>query len=495
MFTTLSIFSNLDKLLILRTKMEYLKEEEYLESFYDIVNEIEKEFNLYQKKMEEKSEAIKVVTNKYKNKLEEYKKYLKEENNSDEIKNKKLNEIKTLSIAFRNIIRNLNEKNEDIQTIMDKIQNDNEKLFNQVNNFNFKSNINNIPNVQNGIRKFKKKLEIYGGSILNEEPSYIVNYAGRKGDILVGFKNGTFAIGKLMNKNLGISDSIILNHGRIQSMLVLKGKYCYGFYLMCSEIKKTISVIHPSIQNDSFKMDEIQLIKIEDEIPDIPNSINEGIKKEAKVHLRELFDGNICAFYQKNIFLWQIKSEANHQFFLNKITLSECINNIIQIGKNKILALINKLNQFIIIDLNSLQEINYNLSEQFNISLCEYSNIIYISDEYFILSQGVKYELFKYKDENSELIHVDSFNKSYYSFEESSEKIGNDCFILCEISGEKKYFSIYRFSIKVGDAKFELVGGPYLVDVFDDMLSYCILDEKYLIIITKINKAVYIFDI
>ena len=74
MFTTLSIFSNLDKLLILRTKMEYLKEEEYLESFYDIVNEIEKEFNLYQKKMEEKSEAIKVVTNKYKNKLEEYKK-------------------------------------------------------------------------------------------------------------------------------------------------------------------------------------------------------------------------------------------------------------------------------------------------------------------------------------------------------------------------------------------------------------------------------------
>jgi hypothetical protein len=60
---------------------------------------------------------------------------------------------------------------------------------------------------------------------------------------------------------------------------------------MCSEIKKTISVIHPSIQNDSFKMDEIQLIKIEDEVPDIPDSINEGIKKEAKVHLREFFDG------------------------------------------------------------------------------------------------------------------------------------------------------------------------------------------------------------
>ena len=183
--------------------MEYFNEEEYIESFYDKLNVIEKEFNLYQKKMEEKSEAIKVVTNKYKNKLEEYKKYLKEENISDEIKNKKLNEIKTLSIAFRNIIRNLKEKNEDIQTIMDKIQNDNEKLFNQVSNFNFKSNINNIPNAQNGIRKFKKKLEIYGGSILNEEPSYIVNYPGRQGDILVGFKNGTFAIGKLIEKNLG----------------------------------------------------------------------------------------------------------------------------------------------------------------------------------------------------------------------------------------------------------------------------------------------------
>lgn len=475
--------------------MEYLKEEEYIESFYDKVNAIEKEFNLYQKKMEEKSEAIKVVTNKYKNRLEEYKKYLKEENINDEIKNKKLNEIKTLSMAFRNIIRNLNEKHEDIQAIMDKIQNDNEKLFNQVNNFNFKSNIYNIPNAQNGIRKFKNKLEIYGGSILNEEPSYIVNYPGRKGDILVGFKNGTFALGKLMNKNLGISDSIILKHGRIQSMLVLKGKYCYGFYLMCSEIKKTISIIHPSIQNESFKMDEIQLIKIEEEIPDISDSIDEGSKKEAKVQLREFFDGNICAFYQKNIFLWQIKSEANHQFFLNKITLSHCINNIIQIGKNKILSLINKLNQFIIIDLTSLQEINYNLFDKFNITLCENSNIIYISEEYFILSQGDKYELFKYNDDNSELIHIDSFNKSYYSFLESYEKIGNDYFILCEISGEKKYFSIYKFSRKVGDKKFELVGGPYSVDVFDDMLSYCILDEKYLVIITKINKAVYIFDI
>ena len=78
---------------------------------------------------------------------------------------------------------------------------------------------------------------------------------------------------------------------------------------------------------------------------------------------------------------------------------------------------------------------------------------------------------------------------------ESYEKIGNDYFILCEISGEKKYFSIYKFNRKVGDKKFELVGGPYSVDVFDDMLSYCILDEKYLVIITKINKAVYIFDI
>ena len=97
----------------------------------------------------------------------------------------------------------MKEKNEDIQTIMDKIQNDNEKLFNQINNYNFKSNINNIPNAQNGIRKFKNKLEIYGGSILNEEPSYLVNYPGRQGDILVGFKNGTFAIGKLIEKNLG----------------------------------------------------------------------------------------------------------------------------------------------------------------------------------------------------------------------------------------------------------------------------------------------------
>ena len=120
---------------------------------------------------------------------------------------------------------------------------------------------------------------------------------------------------------------------------------------------------------------------------------------------------------------------------------------------------------------------------------------MHISDEYFILSQGVKDELFKYNDDNSELIHVDSFNKPYFSFVESYEKFGNDFFIICEISGEKKYFSIYKFIHKVGDIKFELVGGPYLVDVFDDMLSYCILDEKYLIIITKINKAVYIFDI
>ena len=68
--------------------MEYLNEEEYIESFYDKLNVIEKEFNLYQKKMEEKSEAIKIVTNKFKNKLEEYKMYLKQESNNDEIKNK-----------------------------------------------------------------------------------------------------------------------------------------------------------------------------------------------------------------------------------------------------------------------------------------------------------------------------------------------------------------------------------------------------------------------
>ena len=481
--------------------MEDLKEEEYIDSFYDEVNDIEKEFDLYQKKMEEKAQAIKIVTKKYKNKLEDYKKYLKEENDNIEIKNQKLKEIKTISLAFRNIIKNLNEKNEDIQSIMDKIQNNNEKLYNQINNYNFSSNnihnsnLNKIPNSQEDVRKFKNKLEIYGGSILNDEPSYIVNYPRRKGDILVGFKNGTFAIGKLMNKNLGLYDLVFLNHGQIQSMLVLKGKYCYGFYLICSEIKKTISIVHPSIQNNSIKMDEIQLIKIEEESTAILDSNNESSKIEARVQLREFFDGNICAFYKKNIFLWQIKSEANRQFFLNKITLSECINNIIQIGKNKILALINKINQFTIIDLTSLQEINYNLSEKFNISLSEYSNIIYISNEYFILSQGVKNELFKYNDENNELVHVDSFQKSYYCFVESYEKIGNECFILCEISGEKKYFSIYKFNSKDGDNKFELVGGPYSVDVFSDMLCYCILDEKYLIIITNINKVVYIFDI
>jgi len=410
--------------------MEDLKEEECIESFLGKVTDIEKEFNLYQKKIEEKSEAIKVVTKKYKNKLEEYKKYLKEGNISPEIKNQKINEIKTMSIAFRNIIRKLNEKNEDIQTIMEKIYKNNEDLFKQVDSYNFNSNnihdtnINDIPNAQQGIRKFKSKLEIYGGSILNEEPSYLVNYPRRKGDILIGFKNGSFAIGKLVNKNLGISDSVILNHGQVQSMLVLKGKYCYGFYLICSEIKKIISIIHPSIENDSIKMDEIQLIKIEEESPAILDSINEGSKKDTRVQLREFFDGNICAFYRKNIFLWQIKIEANHQFFLNRITLSESINNIIQIGKNKILALINKINQFTIIDLTSLQEISYNISEKFNILLCEYSNVIYISNEYFILSQGVKDELFKYNDDNNELIHVDSFNRAYLSFVESYEKIG-----------------------------------------------------------------------
>ena len=124
-------------------------------------------------------------------------------------------------------------------------------------------------------------------------------------------------------------------------------------------------------------------------------------------------------------------------------------------------------------------------------SIRDDSSLIQLSNEYFLIDNGIKYDLFKYEDK---LKYLQSFGKNA-SHVENYKKINEDTFILCEYFDGKRFFSKYKFSIKEGDVKFEMCGGPYMFDVAQRLQSFCILGDELMAVVEKGTKKIYVFKI
>ena len=331
--------------------------------------------------------------------------------------------------------------------------------------------------------RFMSNIPLYLGSILPQEPSYIINHPERKEELLIGFKTGSCALGQLQGKQLAVSQEFPLKMGQIKNILVCQGKLCNGSYLVATEKKKSIALVYPTVEKGALSMNQMLLTKMEEENPSLIEVGGQG-----KIILSEFKKKDICAYCKSYIFLWQEKYE---KFELHKINLDEEIESLIQVGDDKILALLLKKSKFVLIDLTTLEKTNLDISDNFKISLRDDSSLIQLSNEYFLIDNGIKYDLFKYDEK---LKYLQSFGKNA-SHVENYKKINDDTFILCEYFDGKRFFTKYKFSIKEGDVKFEMVGGPYMFDVAQRLQSFCILGDELLVVVEKGSKKIYVFQI
>ena len=334
-----------------------------------------------------------------------------------------------------------------------------------------------------GDTRFMSNIPLYLGSILPQEPSYIINHPERKEEILIGFKNGACALGQLTGTQLAVSQEFPLKMGQIKDILVCQGKLCSGAYLVATEQKKAISMVYPSVEKGVLKMNQMLLTKMEEENPSLIEVGGQG-----KVSLTEFKKRDICAYCKSYIFLWQ---EKHGKFELHKIELESDIDSLIQIGDEKILALLLRKNKFVLIDLITLEKTNFDISDSFKISLRDDSSLIQLTNEYFLVDNGIKYDMFKYEDK---LKYLHSFGKNA-SHVESYKKINDDTFLLCEYFDGKRFFNKFKFSIKEGEPKFEMIAGPYMFDVAQRLQSYCVLGDEFLAAVEKGSKKIYVFKI
>ena len=331
--------------------------------------------------------------------------------------------------------------------------------------------------------RFMSNIPLYLGSILPQEPSFIINHPERKEELLIGFKTGSCALAQLKGNQLAVSQEFPLKMGQIKNILVCQGKLCNGFYLVATEKKKSVSMVYPTVEKGALSMNQMLLTKMEDENPSLIEVGGEG-----KVTLTEFKKRDICAYCKSYIFLWQ---EKNEKYELHKINLDGDIDSLIQVGDNTILALLTRKSKFVLIDLTSLEKTVLDISDNFKISIRDDSNLIQLSNEYFLIDNGIKYDLFKYEDK---LKYLQSFGKNA-SHVENYKKINDDTFLLCEYFDGKRFFSKYRFSIREGDVKFEMCGGPYMFDVAQRLQSFCVLGDELLAVVEKGTKKIYVFQI
>ena len=332
--------------------------------------------------------------------------------------------------------------------------------------------------------RFMSNIPLHLGSILPQEPSYVINHPERKEEILIGFKTGSCALGQLKGNQLAVSPEFPLNMGQILYILVCQGKLCNGAYLVCSQQKKAISLVYPTVEKGTLSMNQMLLTKMEEENPSLME-----VGGKARVILTEFNKKDICAYCKNYIFLWQ---EKNQKFELSKIQVEDNIESLIQIGDSKILALLANKNKFIEIKLPSLEYTKIDVSDTFKMSFREDATLIQISNEYFVIDNGIKYDLFKYDDGKIKFLHSSGKNASHV---EEYKKINDETFILCEFYDGKRFFNKYKFSVKEGDAKFEMCGGPYMFDVAQRLQSFCVLGEELLVVVEKGTRKIYMFKI
>ena len=323
---------------------------------------------------------------------------------------------------------------------------------------------------------------LYLGSILPDEPSCIQNNPERKEEILIGFKSGTCALGQL-NNQLAVSPEFELELGQILNIHVCQVKMCKGIYLVCGKKKKSIAIVYPEVKEGKFSFNRNLLIRMED---DNPSLVDAG--GESQVILTEFRKSDLCAFCKNYIFLWQ---ELAGKFNLSKIILDYDITNLIQVGDHHILALLLKKGKFALIELNNHDKTMIDISDEFKLSLRDDSSLIQISNKYFVIDNGIKYDMFEF---DQKLKYLHSFQKNA-SQVESYRKINDNTFILCEFFNGKRFFTKYRFEVREGNPKFEPCGGPYMFDVSSRLQSYCTLGDELLVVVEKGSKKIYMFKI
>ena len=335
-----------------------------------------------------------------------------------------------------------------------------------------------------GEARFMSNIPLYLGSILPQEASYIINHPERKDELLIGFKTGSCALGQLKGKQLAVSQEFPLKNGKIKDILVCQGKQCNGCYLVAAEKKKSISLVYPSVDKGVLSMNEMLLTKMEDENPSLIEVGGEG-----KISLTEFNKKDICAYCKSYIFLW---IEKNGKFELNKVNLESDIETLFELGDNRICAFLKTKNKFILMDYHTLEKTIIDISDTFKLSFRDDCTLIQLTSEYFVIDNGIKYDMFKY--ENGKIKFLQSFGKNA-SHVESYKKINNDTYILCEYFDGKRFFSKYKFAIKEGEPKFEMAGGPYMFDVAQRLQSYCFLGDTLMAVVEKGSKKIYVFEI
>ena len=331
--------------------------------------------------------------------------------------------------------------------------------------------------------RFMSNTPLYLGSILPDESSCISNNPERKEEILIGFKSGSCALGQLNNNQLAVSPEFDLEMGKILDIHVCQAKLCKGVYLVAGKRKKSIAIVYPTVEKEKLSFNRTLLTRMED---DNPSLVDAG--GESKIVLTEFRNSDLCAYCQNYIFLWQ---ELGGKFNLNKIVLDDDIANLIQVGDNNILALLQKKGEFVLIDLNTLDKKVIKISSEFNISIREGANIIQFSHKYFVIDNGIQYDWFLFDDK---LKYLNSVSKGPSKIE-SYKKITENTFIMCEYFNEKRIFNKYKFNAKDGKPKFEACGGPYMFDVSAQLQSYCVPRKDLLAVVGKGNKKIYIFKI
>ena len=331
--------------------------------------------------------------------------------------------------------------------------------------------------------RFMSNTPLYLGSILPDESSCISNNPERKEEILIGFKSGSCALGQLNNNQLAVSPEFDLEMGQILSIHVCESKLCKGVYLVCGKKKKSVAIVYPTVENDKLSFNRTLLTRMED---DNPSLVDAG--GESQVILTEFRKSDLCAYCKNHIFLWQ---ELAGKFNLSKISLDHDITNLIQVGDNNILALLLTKGKFVLIDLTNHDKKVLDIGIEFKLSLRDDSSLIQISNKYFVIDNGIKYDMFEY-DQN--LKYLKSFQKNP-SRVESYKKINENTYILCEFFNGKRFFTKYKFEIKEGEPKFEVCGGPYMFDVASRLQSYCVLGDELLVVVEKGSKKIYIFKI
>ena len=331
--------------------------------------------------------------------------------------------------------------------------------------------------------RFMSNTPLYLGSILPDESSCISNNPERIEEILIGFKSGSCALGQLNNNQLAVSPEFDLEMGQILSIHVCESKLCKGVYLVCGKKKKSVAIVYPTVENDKLSFNRTLLTRMED---DNPSLVDAG--GESQVILTEFRKSDLCAYCKNHIFLWQ---ELAGKFNLSKISLDHDITNLIQVGDNNILALLLTKGKFVLIDLTNHDKKVLDIGIEFKLSLRDDSSLIQISNKYFVIDNGIKYDMFEY-DQN--LKYLKSFQKNP-SHVESYKKINENTYILCEFFNGKRFFTKYKFEIKEGEPKFEVCGGPYMFDVASRLQSYCVLGDELLVVVEKGSKKIYIFKI